>query len=1560
MIKLNTPGDTSPMMRAVHDGGAEPSFTEQMSALAGKAVRSVGNLFRKAKMIPLAILAVFAFNQAQAQIYGNNYDAPVFAATHLGASTPGGGNIAFGDGCGGTNGYSMNGGNYSVTYTFTIDPGYKVDLSQISLNVLDWTATNDAVVDNLQILVNGVNYGAVQTGAFSGTCLAVTRANAVTNLTGSFTVTFSGTSSTGVAIDDIQINGVLNCISPVALAVTGTSVCPAGTGSVTVGGATSAAVTYVLYKDNVATGTSAVGNGAALTFNSLSAGTYTVKGVNNFDNSCVTDMTGSFIVRMAPQVFTVSGGGNNCANPAGGTVPVMLSGSEVGVTYQLKNNGVPVGAAMAGNGGPLTWAAGAASTGTNYTVDVVASPTVCAASMTGSAIVTVSQPTASFVGNNGEFCSGGGNGVFTITGTPNALIDFTVTGGAPGAPYVGQVNILPNGTATITVNGITANTTVILNQATNTTGTSNCTQNLINVTNTLTVRPALAITINSSNVTICSGGSLGTFSYSVNGTAYARTVFFRNNGVPGTQTLAINSTGGTITPSFSNINAGPADATYQICIDSVRYVTAPTCVSTTGSGCRTYVVRANPTFTFLLNGVALTAGSSDTICIPVGTVTFSLTNLVNAVPGNYTIVKDAVNMGSGAITSGTASLIPQVNFNAAGNYAVTVNGPNCSTTLNFTVVTAAKPSFTYVIAGQTVTQGAVIQICSASTSAVTLNGVPGSSYAVTGLGAAQSNSPIAASGQDVWTIPTSTVGSYPGSLTVSTNPLISAGCDSIITYTIQVNANPAASSNVNVNGGTSMTFGASAATNERELCENIAGNTINVVGTPGSLIEMFTNYGRSFTTNTSGSTVVPTQVGTYIIPASGTFTYTFNSGPYDGNTDGSSAATSSRNYYRIEVKNPTTLCASTIDFRLYIKQKPRVDVGWTIAAASAPGTIINQGDTIKICYPAQVRFYFNRGASNDPELNATLTYVFKKDATTAATGTITTSPVSYYEFPVGQGASGTYTLTTTSSDGCDSTRTFYVKAYSSPKYTFTQGATVNPTTINFCEGYAATAPISLISDSAALTQTFTLVRTGGTGSVTGSVYPLNGNITATAFTHIFSTLGTGPGNTVGTHTFTLTVTAAGNACTSVRTFTVNVTPMPKPVLTANTVTMVNGQTYTYCEEEVVEYRIAGVPNGSTYTLTRTNTFTPLPVMVATGTTIAAEQSVITFMMAPNTAGLYTLKVSNSANSTCDSVMSFTVNVNDRPDITLISTTNVTVCNGNNNGSVTYSYVASGVGANNTISRKLYRNGSLVSDQDNQILSGTITNPNLLAGSYLLVVSNATCSDSITFTISQPLTPVILTVTNTGAACNSNNGTATLSFSGGVGPYFLQIFDPANLPVSTQTNVAATSNWNVNNLAPGTYTVQLTDANGCMKTATFTINSCSAPDLFPFATVTPSNYSLATTPGAAFVLNIYNSGQSVSTGSITATITLPNGFALAGTNAGWTLTQLGMSSVYMVTTNTVNVAPGIGTPAVLNFTITDPGSPGTGFYAIVSTITAGSGGEINSANNSGITLFNVNP
>lgn len=1558
MIKLNTPGDTSPMMRTVQDRGARSSFTGQLSAFAGKAIRhitglnrSAGNLLRSAKMIPMAIMAVFAFNAAQAQVYNNNFDATVFAATHLGYSTPTGGNVVFGDGCGGTNGFSTGPVAYNYVFNFTVDPGYKLDISEISVAVLDY-GIPDTIADNLQIKVNGTNYGSMFSSVLSSTCFNVIRTVAVTNLTGSFTVTFSGNTSQNIGIDDIQINGAISCIAPTALAVGGTSNCPAGTGSVTVASPTSSAVTYQLYKNNVATGTNMVGNGGVLTFSGLTGGTYTVKGVNNVDNSCITDMTGSFIVRMAPAIYMVSGGGNNCANPAGGTVPIMLSGSEVGVTYQLKNNGVNVGAPLAGNGSALTWQASAASSGTHYTVEAVGSPTVCAAAMTGSAIVTVSQPTASITGNNGEFCSSGGNGVWTIVGTPNAIIDFTVTGGAPGTPYTGSVNILPNGTATITVNGIFANTTVTLNQATNTTGTSNCTQNLTAPGSTLVVRPALVISnVQPGNQQICSGGSFSNITYSVTGSGYTRTVYFRINGVGGTNVLTTSATGGTINVgAVTTINAGPGDIVHTVNIDSVKYNTAPACVSTSGATSRTLTVKPNPTFVFNLNGVPLTPGSSDTVCIPVGSVTYSISNLVNAVPGNYTIVKDNVTLGSGAITSGTASLLPQINFNPAGNYVVTVNGPFCSTTLNFTVYTVAKPSFTYVIAGQPVTQGAVIQICASSTSNVSLSSGVGNTYVVTGPGSAGANSPIGGSGTDTWSIPPTAAGSYAGSLTVNTNPLITGGCDSMITYTIQVNPNPGSSVTVNLNGGTNFNYvsPASYPQNEREICENTS-NSINIVGTPGYLIEMFTGYGTSIS-------AASTQVGTFIIPPSGTFTYNFNSGPYNSATD-VSVGTPSRNWYRVEVKNPTTLCASTIDFRLYIKQKPRVDVGWTITGASAPGTIVNQGDTIKICYPAQVRFYFNRGASNDPDLNATLTYVFKKDGVTAATGTITTSPVSYYEFPVSQGASGTYTLLTTSSDGCDSLRTFYVKAYSSPKYTFAQGATINPSSISFCEGYAATKPITLVSDSGALNQTYTIVRTGGTGTHTFTT--LSGPLTTTTITHILSTLGTN-GNSVGTHNFTLTVTSNPNACVSTVNFTVNVTPMPKPVLTANTVVMANGSTHTYCEEEVVEYRISGVPNGSTYTLTRVNTFTPLPVMVATGTTIQAEQSVVTFMMAPNTAGVYTLKVTNTGNSTCDSIMSFTVIVNDRPDITNVMTTNVTICNGNNNGSVTYTYNAMGINGDNTIYRKLYRNGSLVSDQDNQVLSGTITNPNLLAGNYLLVVSNASCSDSVTFTIGQPATPVILLVTNTGAACNSNNGTATLSFSGGVGPYSLQIFDPSNLPVSTQTNVAATSNWNVNNLAPGTYTVQLTDANGCMKTATFTINSCTAPDLFPFATVTPSNYSLASTSSAAFTLNIYNSGQSVSTGSITATVTLPTGFALSGTNAGWTLTQLGMSSVYMVTSNTAVINPGIGSPAVLNFSITDPGSPGTGFYAIISTVTAGSGGEVNAANNSSVTLFNVNP
>ncbi len=97
---------------------------------------------------------------------------------------------------------------------------------------------------------------------------------------------------------------------------------------------------------------------------------------------------------------------------------------------------------------------------------------------------------------------------------------------------------------------------------------------------------------------------------------------------------------------------------------------------------------------------------------------------------------------------------------------------------------------------------------------------------------------------------------------------------------------------------------------------------------------------------------------------------------------------------------------------------------------------------------------------------------------------------------------------------------------------------------------------------------------------------------------------------------------------------------------------------------------------------------------------------------------------------------------------------------------------------------------------------------LPAGTWSVIVTDAIslCSDTVTVTIGQPLSPVVATVdsTNNNDCFNGTEGEAFASGSGGTGGY---TFLWSNGDVTFEAD----------SLAAGTYTVTVTDANGCTAT-----------------------------------------------------------------------------------------------------------------------------------------------
>ncbi|GEM_PF-5227958 len=187
-----------------------------------------------------------------------------------------------------------------------------------------------------------------------------------------------------------------------------------------------------------------------------------------------------------------------------------------------------------------------------------------------------------------------------------------------------------------------------------------------------------------------------------------------------------------------------------------------------------------------------------------------------------------------------------------------------------------------------------------------------------------------------------------------------------------------------------------------------------------------------------------------------------------------------------------------------------------------------------------------------------------------------------------------------------------------------------------------------------------------------------------------------------------------------------------------------------------------------------------------------------------TAGNYTVLITDANN--CQISESFNISQKEPLQAT-ISQTNIS-CNAISDGTATVT-VTGGTG-NYTYS--WYPTGG-----------SAATATGLVAGTYTVLVTDANqCSvtDSITITGSIPLT---LLEKQVNVSCNGgSNGSATVTITGGTLPY-------TYLWSNQATTATATG------LSAGTYDVEITDAKGCTRSTTFTINE--PPLLIPSTTQT---------------------------------------------------------------------------------------------------------------------------
>ena len=488
----------------------------------------------------------------------------------------------------------------------------------------------------------------------------------------------------------------------------------------------------------------------------------------------------------------------------------------------------------------------------------------------------------------------------------------------------------------------------------------------------------------------------------------------------------------------------------------------------------------------------------------------------------------------------------------------------------------------------------------------------------------------------------------------------------------------------------------------------------------------------------------------------------------------------------------------------------------------------------------------------------TYTYSWSNAATTA---TIT-----------GLGA-GTYSVTVTDANGCTD----------SSSVTITEPASI----------IASTVVDSNVSCNGSTDGGATASATGGTG----------------AYTYTWSNAATTASITgVGAGTYSVTVTDA-NGCTDSTSVMITepASLVASTILDSNvscngntdggaTASATGGTTsYTYSwSNSATTASITGVAAGTySVTITDANGCTDSASLTITSPTGVVASAVLDSNVSCNsgsdggatasatggTAG-YTYSWSNSATTasiTGVGAGTYSVTVTDAngcTDSTSVTITeptslvassvvdNNTSCNGSTDGGAT----ASATGGT----------GTYTYSWSNAATTATITG--LGAGTYSVTVTDANgCTDSSSVTITEPASIIASTVVDSNVSCNgSTDGGATASATGGTGAY-----------TYTWSNAATTAS--ITGVGAGTYSVTVTDANGCTDSTSVMITE---PASLVASTILDSNVSCngntdggataSATGGTTSYTYSWNTGgvnateSGLSAGTFTVTVTDANG------------------------------------------------------------------------------------
>lgn len=951
---------------------------------------------------------------------------------------------------------------------------------------------------------------------------------------------------------------------------------------------------------------------------------------------------------------------------------------------------------------------------------------------------------------------------------------------------------------------------------------------ILNANGTINLTAVNALSANGGN-----GGNVNFNCVLTNNTAYGPGAGGGGGYVASTGTIPNNSilggNNGIITGNSSNIVAGfpPNGATKGGTggVGSLTSYTLTTSASQTLCTNQTFTVTASSTepgssiswYNAAIGGSAIAAGSTYSGSYPsAGTYTL----FAAACSGTYRqpiniTVTSGLNL---SINSPTICAGQNVTLTASGATTYTWNtGPTSST---ITVAPAATTIYTVnassgLCAGTQTTQVSVTTppiisvanttICAGNTTTLTANGAISYTWATGGQ-------------------TTASIVVTPTSNTTYTITGANGVCTNSTTATINITSTPTLSaSSKTICAGQVATFTVSGASSYTWNPGNVIGSTyttsptssgtVSVIGANGTCTAQLTpsiTVTPNPTITVSNQTICPTQ--TVILTASGTTTYSWNSGP---TTNTISVSPGSSTIYT--VIGTSSLCTNSQTVSVNIASPPSVSVTSSSICSGTSATLIASGATN---YTWSPNGQTTATIVVNPNANTTYT-ILGSDGTCTNTATATVSVTS------------TPTLIVNSVTICPS-QTTTLTVTGAANYTWSPGNIIGST---YTISPVSNTVVSVIGADGTCSSSATATITIGTGisiSVNNPTICAGQTASLTASGATSYTWNTGPNtntlNITPVNTTTYAVSGTSGACSGSNTATVTVVSVPSVSVTnasicsgsSATLTASGASNYTWTPNGQTTASIIENPNATTiYTTTGSNgictntttatvSVTSTPTLVVSSSTICPTQTATLTASGANTytwnpgnvsGNTYTISPSSNtlitidgANGTCTSSTTATITIGSGLSITVNSPT---ICAGETailtaNGAASYTW--SNGPTTNTIS-----------------VSPTNTT------TYIVTGATGACTGSNTAVVTIAATPTLVIGTNSITLCSGQ--TTTLTASGATNYTWV----PGNFSGSSAI-VTPTINT--------TYTV-LASNGTCTNLATSSVNliNCNSPCQF---------------------------------------------------------------------------------------------------------------------------------